>query len=220
MAINFPNSPSAGDPHSEAGIDWVYDGEKWVAQSEATFWARTNSTLSPSTAGDNISTTGTVTASSLILPTAPAVGYQQGDWTPVFVSTTVSGGNVAGTPYTGTSWSRIGSLVTLNYTFNVGGNTPGNVNVNDTWVFSGVPYNVQNFGQTLSQGWTTGDWDSGNRWFIQAFMFDNNGTDNIKWGGSFAGNSATVRAGKSWRCMLQYTTDDTTWTPINGATIS
>ena len=64
MAINFPNSPQAGDPHSEAGIDWVYDGEKWVAQSEATFWARAGSTLSPSTAGDNISTTGDLSASA------------------------------------------------------------------------------------------------------------------------------------------------------------
>lgn len=33
MAINFPNSPSTGDTHTAAGVEWEYDGEKWVSQA-------------------------------------------------------------------------------------------------------------------------------------------------------------------------------------------
>lgn len=177
----------------------------------------------PSSFGDDLTavdiTCDSLTVNSVNIPNGSVVGYQQGTWSPSLVSTTVSGGALAGTPYSGRTWNRIGSLVTLNYTFNVSGGTPGSVNVNDSWVFSGVPYNIEHFGQTLSQGWSTGDWNSGNRWIIQAFVYDNNGTNNIKWGGTFAGNGSVVRAGMSWRCVVQYTTDDTTWTPLNGATI-
>jgi len=33
MAINFPNSPTTGDTHTAAGVEWQYDGEKWVSQA-------------------------------------------------------------------------------------------------------------------------------------------------------------------------------------------
>jgi hypothetical protein len=33
MAINFPNSPTTGDTHTAAGVEWEYDGEKWVSQA-------------------------------------------------------------------------------------------------------------------------------------------------------------------------------------------
>ena len=31
MAIDFPNSPSSGDIHTENGKQWSWDGEKWLA---------------------------------------------------------------------------------------------------------------------------------------------------------------------------------------------
>jgi hypothetical protein len=171
----------------------------------------------PSTIGNDTTISGDITADNLPA-NGSIVGYQQGVWAPVFDSTTVSGGALAGTPYSEVSWRRIGDLVSLNYSFTLGSGVPGNLNVNDTWAFTGLPYNASSFGQCLSQAWTTGSWDSGNRWFMNAFI--TNSTGLIKWGGSFAGNTATVRANKIWRCSLQYTTDDTTWTPQNGATVS
>ncbi len=29
MASNFPNSPSVGDTHTDAGLTFVYNGEAW-----------------------------------------------------------------------------------------------------------------------------------------------------------------------------------------------
>lgn len=57
MAINFPDSPSAGDPHTEAGVSWTYDGEKWVSNNTAApaaLWTRAGTVLSPATAGDDV----------------------------------------------------------------------------------------------------------------------------------------------------------------------
>lgn len=31
MAINFPNSPTTGDPHTENGVSWVFNGKAWIA---------------------------------------------------------------------------------------------------------------------------------------------------------------------------------------------
>ena len=31
MAINFPNSPTTGDPHTENGVSWVFNGKAWLA---------------------------------------------------------------------------------------------------------------------------------------------------------------------------------------------
>ena len=50
MSINFPPGVS-GATHSEAGINWTYDGEKWVSQSDASLWERNGSTLEPENCG-------------------------------------------------------------------------------------------------------------------------------------------------------------------------
>ena len=161
-----------------------------------------------------------VYSNDIVAPNIPTqgqiVGYQQGDWNPTFVSTTVTGGALASSAFANTVWTRTGSIVTVYYDWKVGAGTPGNINVNDVWVFGGLPYSSQLF-SCLSQGWTSGDWASGNRWFIQAFT---SSPDQLKWGGSFTGSGTTVRASKTWYCSVQYITDDTTFVPINGATIS
>tara|TARA_E500000081_G_scaffold135950_1_gene149340 strand:- start:91 stop:729 length:639 start_codon:yes stop_codon:yes gene_type:complete len=33
MAINFPNSPSSSDSHTENGLTWIYDGTTWNLQT-------------------------------------------------------------------------------------------------------------------------------------------------------------------------------------------
>ena len=30
---NFPETPGLNEPHTEGGINWIYDGDKWVKQS-------------------------------------------------------------------------------------------------------------------------------------------------------------------------------------------
>ena len=30
--INFPNNPTTGTVHNEAGKSWIYDGSSWVVQ--------------------------------------------------------------------------------------------------------------------------------------------------------------------------------------------
>ena len=35
MAINFPNSPSTDDTHTENGFTWKWDGTVWIIQSTA-----------------------------------------------------------------------------------------------------------------------------------------------------------------------------------------
>ena len=145
------------------------------------------------------------------------VGYQQGVWTPTLQSTSATNGGVAS--YTDVGWCRIGNLVTVKYIFLTSAGTQGNANVNDVWMFSGLPYTpIGGAGPCLSQAWMTGMWDTGNRWFMQCFPSENN--DILKWGGSFEGNTATTRANKSWRCMAQYFTEDTDWKPQNGATVA
>jgi len=35
MAVNFPNSPSTNDTHTENGFTWKWDGTVWIIQSTA-----------------------------------------------------------------------------------------------------------------------------------------------------------------------------------------
>ena len=47
MAINFPNSPETNDLHTaENGIQYVYDGEKWVVTSDFTGTINSNGSIS------------------------------------------------------------------------------------------------------------------------------------------------------------------------------
>ena len=232
MAINFPNSPQAGDPHSEAGIDWVYDGEKWVAQSEATFWARTNSTLSPSTAGDNISTTGdltagcTTTGSSGSSGEAQVVGYQQGSWTPeawtAQVATTATFDDV------GCVWARIGNRVFLDLVIDLA--TRGDAADGSAFRIAGLPYapvQIATSSAVTASGcvgaWggantdpggilTTVNATSGHLHFTRVAQGGANNPTNFNW--------SNVTSSFAIRASYIYLTDDTTWTPSNGATIS
>ena len=63
MSINFPPGVS-GATHSEAGINWTYDGEKWVSQSDASLWERNGTTLEPANDGDSVEVKGYLNVSS------------------------------------------------------------------------------------------------------------------------------------------------------------
>lgn len=77
MSINFPPGV-AGATHTEAGVTWKYDGEKWVSQStdEASLWTRNGSTLEPTNAGDDISAAaGTFAGGELTIDNGANKGY-------------------------------------------------------------------------------------------------------------------------------------------------
>ena len=86
MALNFPDpaaqtpvntfSPSSTPSASTNGITYLWDGQKWNAQtnSDAAFWQRVGTTLSPATVGDNISTTGDLTTADATVNTLTSNG--------------------------------------------------------------------------------------------------------------------------------------------------
>lgn len=77
MALNFPDpatqtpvntfSPTSTPSASTNGITYLWDGQKWNAQTngDAAFWQRVGTTLSPATVGDNISTTGDISSADV-----------------------------------------------------------------------------------------------------------------------------------------------------------
>ena len=213
MAINFPNSPQAGDPHSEPGVNWVYDGEKWVAQSEATFWARAGSTLSPSTAGDNISTTGDLTDGCTTTGTggssgeAKVVGYQEGIWTPTLSFGTANATN--------STWFRIGNAVTVYTTLS----TFSDASTAQAVRVLSLPYanaNAQAMGSAMYryvnvEGYTTTFVSNEGIYLYGGIAGD--------WAALFYSN-LNSSGGTEMYISGTYLTDNTDWTPINGATIS
>ena len=86
MALNFPNpatqtpvntfSPTSTPSASTNGITYLWDGQKWNAQTngDAAFWQRVGTTLSPATVGDNISTTGDLTTADATVDTLTSNG--------------------------------------------------------------------------------------------------------------------------------------------------
>ena len=51
MAINFPNSPVTGDDFDSSGVNWKYDGEKWVSQASGGSGGGASVTVSESPPG-------------------------------------------------------------------------------------------------------------------------------------------------------------------------
>ena len=159
----------------------------------------------PSSFGDDVS------APNLILPTAPAVGYQQGVWAPT-VATGTAG---AVRPY----WSRIGNTVFVTALINTFSDRTSNVTVN----IEGLPYAVLSgynnaagplMGQYLTDG-AAGGWSTYLNDSSQLLFYRTTASAWIPLQHSALNNSAS-----SLHLCATYLTDDTTWTPINGATVS
>ena len=161
MAINFPDSPQAGDPHTEAGVTWTYDGEKWVSNNTAApaaLWTRAGTVLSPATAGDDVDLgTGDLSAAQGIFSdrvlidvpdtsTATALLQVQGrqgdatDYAPIILSrgSTPSTNSVplGAISFTDVDQNRVGASITA--TSGNGSWTPGS-NHRSRIVFSTTP---------------------------------------------------------------------------------
>ena len=212
-AINFPSSPTAGESYTQNGATWYYDGVKWV--SGGTFG---QSALTPM--------------------------YQQGTSTPYFVSITNAYADALSSYASQTmSWARVGNLVSFNLYCESGANwsltngaQPGSfVGIN------GLPYHMVagaasgypscTIGYWNKMAWTLLDQDSFAGGNPTAYL----GSDTLgptvglaypTWASSgqdiarIAFSDSVWKGNSAIQISGQYITDDTTWTPVDGATVS
>ena len=172
----------------------------------------------PSSFGDDVSAVD-ITANSLTLPTAPVVGYQQGNWIPDFGSTLTPPSFTASARVGG--WSRIGNQVTVHFAIAVqvvSSAGTGNLTVTNLPYLSAV---VGDGGRGVGSCYASGY--SGNNPTYGLVSEQATEMRIYTYGASNAAVSvgaAAVLAGCSIYMTITYLTDDTTWTPINGATVS
>ena len=240
MTLNFPTDPGAQSPvntygpdstplSTDNGVLYTWDGDKWVANKQISYDGRYVNVTGDTMTGDltvpnlvsqgdvdgvNGDFSGNITAANL--PTnGSIVGYQQGVWTPGFVA----GANMGtGIINIACSWSRVGNLVTIWINLRSSDAT-GNTAVADQIQVNGLPYDidesennsipflaVQTQGRVNnSQWWGSIFWDTTapeTQLTFRAFNLVNT-------------NPRTLPL----RATMTYLTDDTTWTPINGATV-
>ncbi|QIN96935.1 hypothetical protein [Synechococcus phage S-H34] len=229
MALNFPASPSNGQEYvAPNGVTYIYDaaaGLWYVKTSDAIGTSDINDSAittakiaDDAVTGDKlanditISTTGDLTANSLTLPTAPVVGYQQGVWIPASDQGTLN------YVFANTRWTRVGDMVTvwtLVDTFSSSASSTINI--------ISLPYNCP-FGQAAGSCFyknckvgydvvyvaNSGTHNGG---VLQFYQTSSASWDALKY-------SNITGAGFTVYLTATYFTDDTTWTPINGATVS
>ena len=73
MAINFPNSPSSSDSHTENGLTWIYDGTTWNLQTTIQSGATTFTGLTD--------TPSTYTANKVLKVNSGGTGIEFADYT-------------------------------------------------------------------------------------------------------------------------------------------
>ena len=227
--LNFPSDPGAQTPVNTYGPDstplstsnnitYVWDGEKWVASTQNSSDARYVNVTGDTMTGDltvpNLISQGTVTGTNI--PTnGSIVGYQQGQINPSSSEgVTFSSANGL--------WSRVGNSVSIQYYMLSSGAGDGNL-----------------FSLTLPYKSTADKGQNGSSVGSIMFQSINIGNDKVL-SAYVAGDANSLRLytqsqiGGAWEALtgsqinnnasffiqLTYLTDDTTWTPANGATVS
>ena len=221
MTLTFPSDPGSQTPvntyspdstplSTDNGIVYFWDGSKWVANAESGYDARYVNVSGDTMTGDltvpNLISEGTVTATNL--PTnGTIVGYQQGSWTPV----PVTGGIET---LSSNVWWRNGKVVTVQAEVSAFNNN-GNIIIQ----IGGLPYGDQTkgLGSVMSSRFNNPPNASlvndGKVQFFKSGADRNNGWSILRHNDMLDANSAI------W-FSVSYITDDTTWTPSNGATVS
>ena len=195
-------------------------------------------------------TVNDITANSLTLPTAPVVGYQSGLWAPDFKGTSGTSiwiqnglpsgpsGNYA-EDWSSFTWTRIGQSVSVSATLGV--KVVGGAADTDNLVLTNLPYRSAlgsqlgpNTYRVFSEPCTTSSFAKATTTYTSITALVNNlGGETGIYSGEliyFLWNSLNLGivpvqanqisiSGQIY-FTLQYQTDDTTWTPINGATVS
>ncbi|QIN96649.1 hypothetical protein [Synechococcus phage S-N03] len=214
MTVNFPSSPSQGDTYTYEAITYTFDGEKWVGSTASSFNDVTVSGASANVilqGNDSITTDQTFTFND---QGGKLVPYQQGVWTP-----TVSQGTHNG-PVDRQSWARIGNTVMLSgYVTDLTDTSSAVIAVES------IPYSasiVVSGSASSSRVATTaggvtlcyvrGGIDDQIQFLCTADSASNAWVQ-PRYSDTTAGNNSIYFS-------ITYRTDDTTWTPINGATVS
>ncbi|QIN96642.1 hypothetical protein [Synechococcus phage S-N03] len=225
MAITFPTDPGAQTPantfspsstpvaNSANGNTYVWNGTAWTTQ-QANLEQYVNvagDTMTGPLTGTSATYSGNIAAANI--PTQGSiVGYQQGLWTPTAPGTA----SIAPTAER-CVWTRTGNEVTVwAYISQINsGSTDGTTlyfkNLPYPILFNGVigPAMIQNCGRASSSSYVSST-SQGIAFYESASATWQSVTlQSI----NSAGNNGSAFFGGT------YITDDTTWTPINGATV-
>ena len=195
-AINFPSSPTQGQSHTENGQTWLYDGVKWV--SGGTFG---QSALTPM--------------------------YQEGIWTPRLAQNNDLAQIATGYSNQVGRYTRTGNVVTTFCTLNMI-DSSGLSSTTQALTVIDFPYKCVNdsahygvSGSVHANGWT-----DGTVVFVNVLMRNNDSRTNPIYYATSSKNGTygQVNYGHigtgSLIFVMTYRTDDTTFVPINGATVS
>ena len=239
MTLNFPTDPGAQTPvntygpdstplSTDNGVLYTWDGDKWVANKQISYDGRYVNVTGDTMTGDltvpnlvsqgdvdgvNGDFSGNITAANL--PTnGSIVGYQQGTWIPVPSEGAI---DPALTPNRWV-WSRIGNTVTISaFAANITGTSANEI------AFSGVPYTAT----SIVAGAASGSRIARNSLGITCCLIRGGIDNTIQFLCSSQSGIAAWAAprysdadgGAQIYFSVTYLTDDTTWTPINGATV-
>ena len=82
MPLNFPNSPSTNDVHSEGGRSWTWNGTTWVLNVYTgvvpTGSVGTNELANSAVTSSKLGPTGAVNGQALLANSATATGLEWG----------------------------------------------------------------------------------------------------------------------------------------------
>jgi|14BtaG_2_1085337.scaffolds.fasta_scaffold46769_1 hypothetical protein len=173
---------------------------------------------------------GNLTANAKKLGTGAAgtgkvVGYQQGTWTPVYAESGNLNNEATNYATRTARWWRIGDVVTVTATLNLA--SSAGISPNNALVLKDFPYICQNvnayYGSSSSVH--ANGWVANTVVFVNILVPSNTTKADLYYTTSAqAGNYNGVDYSKigtgSMIFNLSYLTDDTTWTPVNGAAVA
>jgi hypothetical protein len=190
--------------------------------------ATTISGNSPTTIGDDTTINGDITADNLtvsgditadnITPGGQIVGYQQGTWTPTLdLSKSTDSKILSITEVESATWTRIGNQITL-YLGVILETDSGNWAVRWRAAFNGIPYLIDTTnGTSSSTGYISGG--ATNQLVFNGFV-SKIYTDTWYLQTVVQSNTSPLSDDGTLSATVTYLTDDTTWTPATGATVS
>ena len=180
---------------------------------------------SPTTIGDDTTINGDITADN-ITPGGQIVGYQQGVWTPSFIGP-------ATYSLQGGWFVRVGNLVTAQIIITLDG-TNG-IDTDGFLTMEGFPYmcsgsipgvegttqqSIINFSYFKDVTNASGDPIFNFTGYVRTALADARFYHIGSTGTLLTSKNSSLTNDSAIRGQASYITDDTTWTPINGATVS
>jgi hypothetical protein len=174
----------------------------------------------PTNAGDQTFTfpqTGGTLVTDKSVDGGQIVGYQQGTWTPTLdLSKSTSAKIVSITEVESATWTRIGNQITL-YIGVIIETVSGNWATGSRVAFNGIPYLIDTINPSTATGFISGG--ATNQLLFNGFV-SNTYTDTLYLQSIMQSNTSPLGADRTLYATVTYLTDNTTWTPATGATVS